>query len=401
MNGQAIKQCLESFGIIPESNTHRGNAIVVLRYAKEAIDITKIIKQHGGMWSKTFGAWYVMRDKNLLEKIVKELAVMKGDAQWLNNSIAQFDVAEPKQYINPQTHTTTQTQQILPTQKYVPLNKMQQVAVEAYTELLRLKNYSGNTLKNYKNWFVFFLNHFPNHQPFAITKNEIMDFLVAFRKSKSWSSTSQNQIINAVKFFYEQVLKQPRMVYDLPRAQKEEKLPTVFDETEVLAIINATQNLKHKTMLCLAYSGGLRVSEIINLRLKDVDSKRMVITLREAKGKKDRQVMLSEKLLRLLREYFKEYHPKEWMFEGQGNEQYSARSVQEVIQYAKKKAGVKKRGSIHALRHSFATHLMESGTDIMTIKELLGHSSLRTTSIYTHVSKKQISKIQSPLDKLL
>ena len=411
MNGQSIKQYFERFGIIPESNTHRGNAIVVLRHAKEETGITKIIKQRGGVWSKTFGAWYVLRDKNLLEQIVKDVAVMKGVAQFNepirksgNVKILGLDTNQSNQNITitkTQNHATTQTQQILPSQKYAPLNRMQQAAVKAYTELLRLKNYSDNTLKNYKNWFIFFLNHFPNHKPSVITKNEIMDFLVAFRKSKSWSSTSQNQIINAIKFFYEQVLKQPRMVYDLPRAQKEQKLPAVFDESEVLAIINASENTKHKTMLCLAYAGGLRVSEIVNLRLKDVDSKRMVITLREAKGKKDRQVMLSEKLLGLLRTYFKEYKPKEWMLEGQKGEQYSARSVQEVIQQAKKKAGVNKRGSIHALRHSFATHLLEAGTDIMSIKELLGHSSIRTTSIYTHVSKKQISKIQSPLDKLL
>ena len=154
-------------------------------------------------------------------------------------------------------------------------------------------------------------------------------------------------------------------------------------------------------MLCLAYAGGLRVSEVINLKLKDIDSKRMVITLRAAKGKKDRQVMLSEKLLELLREYFKEYKPKVWLFEGQYGGQYSARSVQEVIKQTKQKAGIKKKGSIHALRHSFATHLMEGGTDIISIKELLGHNSLQTTSIYTHVSKKTIGKIQSPLDKIV
>lgn len=154
-------------------------------------------------------------------------------------------------------------------------------------------------------------------------------------------------------------------------------------------------------MLCLAYAGGLRVSEIVNVKLSDVDSKRMVITLRQAKGRKDRQIMLSEKLLILLREYFKEYQPKKWLFEGQSGDQYSTRSVQEVIQQTKRKAGVTKKGSIHALRHSFATHLFEGGTDILSIKELLGHSSLRTTMIYTHVSKKHLTKIQSPLDKLL
>lgn len=274
------------------------------------------------------------------------------------------------------------------------------LALKAYIELLRLRNYSENTIKNYRNWFLFFIIHFPDRKPSTLSKNEILDFLVAFRNSKSWSATSQNQLINAIKFFYEKLLGCSVEIYDLPRAKKAEKLPTVFDESEIISIIKATENLKHKTILCLAYSGGLRVSEVVNLKINDVDSKRMVITLRQAKGKKDRQIMLAEKLLIMLRAYYKEYNPKVWLFEGQLGEQYSTRSVQKILANAKIKAGVKKKGSIHALRHSFATHLLECGTDLLSIQQLLGHSSLRTTMTYTHVSKKHISKIQSPLDKL-
>ena len=191
-------------------------------------------------------------------------------------------------------------------------------------------------------------------------------------------------------------------MYSLPRAKKSEHLPTVFSESEILAIIKASENLKHKTILCLAYAGGLRVSEIVNLKLKDIDSKRMVITIRQSKGRKDRQVMLSEKLLELFRTYFTlaKPKPKQWLFEGYKNEQYSTRSVQKVFEEAKEKANIKKKGAIHAVRHSFATHLLEGGTDLLSIKELLGHNSLRTTMTYTHVSKKHLSKIQSPLDKL-
>jgi integrase/recombinase XerD len=274
-------------------------------------------------------------------------------------------------------------------------------AFKAYVEQLRLMNYSENTIKNYSNWFLYFLRAFPDRKPSGITYNEIMIFLNKFRNGKSWSATSQNQLINSVKFFYEKILNQAKMVYNLPRAKKPDQLPTVFAESEILAIIKACENLKHRTMICLAYAGGLRVSEIVNLKIGDIDGKRMVINLRQAKGKKDRIVMLSEKLLILLREYYKEYKPRLWLFEGQSGEVYSVRSVQAVLQQAKRKAGIKKKGSIHALRHSFATHLLEGGTDLITIKELLGHNSLRTTMTYTHVSKKQISKVTSPLDKLL
>ena len=277
---------------------------------------------------------------------------------------------------------------------------MHALALQAYVELMRLKNYSYHTIKTYRHFFLVFMSYFPDRKPSTITKNEILDFLVAFRNSKKWSYTSQNQLINAIKFFYEKLLNRPQEMYELPRAAKPYNLPAVFAETEVLAIIKACENLKHKTILCLAYAGGLRVSEIINLKIRDIDSKRMVIVLRQAKGKKDRIVMLSEKLLIMMRAYFKEYKPKMWLFEGLHGEQYSTRSAQQVLTNAKEKAGITKKGSIHSLRHSFATHLLEGGTDLISIKQLLGHNSLRTTMTYTHVSKKHISKIQSPLDKL-
>ena len=273
-------------------------------------------------------------------------------------------------------------------------------AIEAYIALLKLKNYSESTISVYRNWFTIFLTHFPDRKPSTILKSEIMDFLLAFHNSGKWSATSQNQLINAIKFFYEKLLKHPAEMYALPRAKKIQQLPTVFAEQEVLAIIKASDNLKHKTILCLAYAGGLRISEIANLKIHDIDSKRMVITLRQAKGKKDRQVMLSEKLLVMMRAYFKKYRPKQWLFEGYGGQQYSVRSISKVMEQNKLKAGVFKKGGIHAFRHSFATHLFEGGTDLLSIKELLGHNSLRTTMQYTHVSKKHLSKIQSPLDKL-
>lgn len=288
------------------------------------------------------------------------------------------------------------------TVKQAPLNNMQWLAVNAYVELLRLKNYSPNTISNYRSWFIFFMNCFPDRKPSTITKNEIMDMLVQFRKSDKWSSTSQNQLINAVKFFFEQLLNRPTEYYDLPRAKKEYKLPTVFSADEIKRIILSPQNLKHLTILCLAYAGGLRISEIVNLKMADIDRSRMVITLRGAKGKKDRQVMLSEILLLLFEAYYKgeKTKPVKWLFEGPCNTQYSTASIDKIMKQAKIKAGVNKKGSVHALRHSFATHLLESGTDLLTIKELLGHNSLRTTLTYTHVSVKHISRVQSPLDKL-
>ena len=281
------------------------------------------------------------------------------------------------------------------------LSKMQLSALNAYVETLRLKNYSYNTIKSYKSLFIPFLIYFNQQKPSLLTHYQILDYLLHVRNKEQWSASQQNQSVNAIKFFFEKVLNQPAQTYNLPRANKERKLPSVFAESEIKKILNSVENIKHRTMLCLAYAAGLRVSEIVQMKIKDIDSQRMIMTIRQSKGRKDRQVMLSEKLLIMLREYFKEYRPKEWLFEGQNDLQYSVRSVQLVLQNAKQNAGITKSGSIHALRHSFATHLFESGTDLLSIKELLGHTSLKTTAIYTHVSKKHISKIQSPLDKLL
>lgn len=280
-------------------------------------------------------------------------------------------------------------------------NYYHKLAEKAYIETLKLLNYSDNTIKNYRQHFLPFINYFPEKKPSQISRNEIMDYLMYVRNKKKWSASEQNQVINSIKFFYEKVLKRSKEIYELPRAKKTFQLPGIFSAEEVRKIIDVTVNKKHKSIICLAYAGGLRVSEIINLKIQDIDSQRMIINLRKAKGKKDRIVMLSEKLLEILREYFRSYKPKTYLFEGQYGGQYSVRSIQEMLKASKKKAGINKKGSVHSLRHSFATHLLEGGTDILSIKKLLGHQSLRTTMIYTHVSKEHLSKIQSPLDKIL
>ncbi len=380
MDGKQLQTLLIKEGITPASVDHRGEKRIKLVFENNA-RLTDAVKQlPGRKWSKTMNAWHIPKNKKLLEQLVEALSPKESLSTEVITPIAKV------------TETMLQS--------YTPISKIQQLALQAYIEMLRLRNYSENTIRNYQNWFLIFLRHFPERKPSEINKNEIMDFLVKFRNSPKWSATSQNQLVNAIKYFYEQLLKRPREYYDLPRAQKPHQLPTVFAESEIFAIIKATENLKHKTILCLAYAGGLRISEIVNLKITDVDSKRMVITLRQAKGKKDRQVMLADRLLLMLRAYFKEYKPKTWMFEGQYGEQYTTRSIGKVMEACKRKAGIKKKGSIHALRHSFATHLLESGTDLLIIKELLGHTNIRTTMTYTHVSKKTISKVQSPLDKL-
>jgi site-specific recombinase XerD len=205
-------------------------------------------------------------------------------------------------------------------------------------------------------------------------------------------------LVGSIKLFYNELLRKNYKLNYLYPDRPEKKLPVVLDKSEIQLLLNSIQNLKHRAILSVIYSAGLRLSEVIEMKLNDIDSKRMLIKIVQGKGKKDRYVMLSEKLLIILREYYKEYKPKEYLFEGQKGGKYSARSVQAIFKEALRNSKIKKEASVHTLRHSFATHLLESGTDIRIIQQLLGHSSLKTTQIYTQVSSSKISEIKSPLD---
>jgi site-specific recombinase XerD len=209
--------------------------------------------------------------------------------------------------------------------------------------------------------------------------------------------------MNALKFYYEKVLKREKFFWDIPRPKKPLLLPKLLNQAELRKLFNSLTNKKHKAMLFTAYSAGLRVSEIVNLKIADIDSKRMQIFIARAKGKKDRYVNLSPLLLDILRSYIKEYRPKPqvYLFESESTlGQYPIRTVQQIFSNARAKAGIGKNVGIHSLRHSFATHLLDKGTDIRYIKDLLGHFNIKTTERYLHVSKQQLVNIVSPLDDL-
>lgn len=270
----------------------------------------------------------------------------------------------------------------------------------AYREKLSLKRYSPSTMKTYLNCFKKFINHYSSVELSDITEEQIKQYMLYLVEDKKVSSSYQNQMINAIKFYYEQVLGKERKFYYIDRPFKEQKLPSVLSVEEVKKIIAQIDNLKHKCMILLLYSAGLRISELIHLKIADIDSKRMLIHVKSAKGQKDRMTLLSEKVLIYLRTYFLQYKPKEYLFEGQMGGAYATRSAQEVFQKACAKANIQKKASLHTLRHSFATHLLENGTDLRYIQVLLGHSSSKTTEIYTHITRKGMENIKSPLDSL-
>lgn len=269
-----------------------------------------------------------------------------------------------------------------------------------YLELLELKRYSHSTIKTYSHYFNEFQYHFYNRELDDITYDEVNDYILQLIKEENISSSQQNQRINAIKFYYEKILKRPKTRIEIERPKRGRELPEILSKEEVKTIINHTNNLKQKAMLLMVYSAGLRRSELLNLQVKDINSNRMMLKITGAKGKKDRYSILSEAMLKTLRIYFKEYRPKKYLFEGIDHGQYSASSLQQTLKKAVAKAGIKRRVYLHMLRHSFATHLMEQGTNIRLIQDILGHESIKTTEIYTHVSNHELRLIKNPADDL-
>ncbi|MEI7676965.1 MAG: tyrosine-type recombinase/integrase [Bacteroidales bacterium] len=269
-----------------------------------------------------------------------------------------------------------------------------------YIDKLKELRYSQNTLAVYTDLFEEFINYYEDHAIDDITETMIIDYLRYLVNVRKISTSYQNQSINAIKFYYERVMRGSRKVYTIDRPREETYLPEVLSEQEITAILNATENLKHKAILMTIYSAGLRIGEVINLRIKDIDSQRMQIRVEQGKGKKDRYTLLSVKTLEILRKYFLQYKPKIWIFEGINGEQYSSSSIKSILRTSINKTTIKKHVTVHTLRHSFATHLLESGTDLRYIQSLLGHENSKTTEIYTHITTKGFEQIKSPLDKL-
>jgi integrase/recombinase XerD len=270
-----------------------------------------------------------------------------------------------------------------------------------YLDKLTLKRYSANTQRTYITAFSDYINYFKTKPLDEITDEEKKDYMLYLVEKRQISASFQNQIINAIKFYYEKVLGQDKMPFMiLERPLKERHLPTVLSEEETKRIMNSVSNLKHKTVLLTIYSAGLRISEGINLKITDIDKNRNLIFVKDAKGKKDRYTLLSKKLIPYLDRYITEYKPKLWLFEGQDGGQYSQRSIQAVLTEACKIAGITKKATVHTLRHSFATHMLEHKYDLRYIQELLGHSSPKTTQIYTHITRRGMDQLESPLDKM-
>ena len=263
---------------------------------------------------------------------------------------------------------------------------------------MKLRNFSPHTIDKYLRHMRAFSKLF-GKSPDKMGEREAGEYFHYLLQEKKNSYSTINNAHSALRFFYVEVLNRYWHVDRIPRPRKERKLPVVLSRDEVKRIFEKASNLKHRVMMMITYSGGLRVSETANLKVCDIDSNRMQIYVRQGKGKKDRYTLLSKRLLEDLKVYYKIYRPREWLFPGRGTDgPITSRSIQRAFNRARDRAGIRKAVRLHTLRHSFATHLLESGVDIFTLQRLLGHSSLRTTSLYIHVQCDNLKRITNPLD---
>ncbi len=333
-------------------------------------------------WSEKYAMPYIINTKENLDQI---FVTFKGEA-WINgNSFFKEKAIRDNQPITIDWYRNRIKNHSF---KYVP---------ETYLSKLELKRYALNTCKTYINLFEKFINHYPNQDVAALSEREVrtyLQYLIQQNKSDSYI----NQSINSIKFYYEVVMGMPNRFYSIERPRKKQKLPQVLSKEEVLLMIEHTNNIKHRCILSLLYSAGLRRSELLHLKLTDIDSKRMLVKVENTKGNKDRYTLLSATLLKDLRIYYKQWKPKEYLFEGPKGGMYSGSSIKEIVSRAAKKSRILKKVTPHMLRHSFATHLLENGTDLRYIQSLLGHNSSKTTEIYTHVAVNSFRMIKNPLD---
>jgi site-specific recombinase XerD len=354
------------------------------RRPQEAVERVKRVS--GRRYSKANQCWLIPNNQQLLEELSEDLKVM-GLGVKVNGKVLTVPLKR-KNWTERQAHLVS------------GLSGPTEQVIKTYTDYLIGMRYSWQTIKSYTSFFRRFVDLFGPKELPDLEYPVIQDYFNDVAKDDIAHSTL-NQYINAVKFYYEKVLDRPRKVYAVKRPRKQEKLPVVLSKGEVKRVFKQLSNLKHRTMVWLAYSGGLRLSEVCNLRPEHVDFEREQLRICNSKGGRDRIMRLSEEISRLLKEYIRAYEPKEWLFAGQmKGEPYSNSSLQKVFRRAKEKAGISKRVTFHSLRHSYATHLLETGTDLRLIKELLGHKDIKTTLRYTHVSKRNLMSVRSPLDDL-
>ena len=392
---------------------HKGVIVAAIYFEKDIKLNIVLQKAVSAKWSRRKKCWYMDCTKDACNKLrtaLKGIAELDGKAMrdyFKHNPVeTHYNVSKNQGHSKTEYNPSLRVQPIgKPAKQFVPPIRLCDANAEALTKFnqtLVLKAYSPNTIRTYVSEFNLFLQTLGKIAAESLDTDRVKAYLYYCHTILKLGENTIHSRMNALKFYYEQILGREKFFWEIPRPKKPYILPKVISEKKILKGLQSIDNLKHKAILFTAYSAGLRVSEVVKIKIADIDSDRMQIRIEAAKGKKDRMVTLAEATLVVLMAYFEQYKPKKYLFEGQnGDEHYSPRSAQAVFNQQFERIGLPKYFSFHSLRHSYATHLLENGTDIKYIQELLGHNDIKTTLRYTHVSKKAIEKIESPLDKIL
>lgn len=342
-------------------------------------------------WSSTLKSWYLPYAESLSSQIIERV-----------QHVANIQEEPTSQtHESPKKNSVTIVRKTEPALSLPALSEDHSKKIEQFTQWMRSRRYADNTIQTYTDGLRIFMRYFSAKNIELISNEDLIDFNNQYILAHQFSGSYQNQIINAVKLFFRNIQLRSMDIALVHRPKPEHKLPNVLSKEEVKSILQAPTNIKHKAMLSVIYSCGLRCGELLRLKFEHVDSKRNLLVIKQSKGKKDRIVPLSKKIIELLRDYYKACHPKVFLFEGQhSGSMYDERSLQQVLKQSLSKTGINKPVTLHWLRHSYATHLLESGTDLRYIQEILGHSRSTTTEIYTHVSTRNIQNVISPFDDL-
>jgi integrase/recombinase XerD len=357
----AVKTCM-----------HKGEKRMQLRFNYDEELLDRLLTIPGCRWSETMHCWHIPFRNDFRQKIGQVLGTLPVTLS-VQGKISNIPL---------------------------PLSDAQTAALRQFELYLKSRHYSTSTIQSYTQSMKTFLRQFRLKRIEEITNGNIMEYCAAALEGRRSSDSGVNILINAIKLFFAKVEDRELNLDKLERPRKWRYLPEVFSKEEVEKILRCTTNIKHRAILALIYSAGLRVSEAVDMKSDDIDAGRMIIHIRCAKGRKDRIVNLSRRLLGILNEYMNEYKPVHYLFNGEGGGPYSAGSIRKVLKTSMQKAGIRKSASVHTLRHSFATHQLENGVDLRYIQEMLGHRDPKTTMIYTHICRKTLGGIHNPLDDL-
>lgn len=364
--------------IVLKKVVHRKKIRLLLLFAYNDFLISKIRKIKDYTWSQTLRGWYTdysTKNLNLIKQTLKNNVIFKLDGSVYNLELKIKTERKPREISNANKEILT-----------------------AYVKYLKGKCYSESTVKTYFTFVADFFDYIKDTPLSTLTNRDVEKFIEDVFIPRKYSISTHRQFISAIKLFKAFYPECPIEEIALKRPKRSTLLPTVLSKEEVIDLLRYTKNLKHRAVLAMIYSAGLRISELINLKLSHIDIDRRQLTIKNSKGRRDRNIILAQSFIPLLQNYLMSYNPKTYFVEGKPYQRYSAESVRSFLHRSCKLARITKRVTPHTLRHSYATHLLENGIDLRYIQELLGHAKPETTMIYTHVSKKDLLKIESPLD---